>query len=205
METKKVPISVYAESTPNPDVMKFVCNKGINPGDSIEFKNIEEAQASALCAQIFNFPFVKEVFLARNFISITKFNIIEWEDVVMEVREFIREYIASGKEIISAPIAVEESVETSEGSSSTMMKDTTPETDIEKKIVDILEEYVRPAVESDGGNISFRKYDHGIVTVALQGACSGCPSASVTLKQGIETMLKQMLPGQIEAVIAEEV
>ncbi len=205
METKQVPISVYAESTPNPDVMKFVCNKAINTGDSIEFKNIEEAQGSPLCSQVFNFPFVKEVFLAKNFISITKYNIIEWDDVVMEVREFIREYIASGKEIISAPATTEQEDLPSVESTSTMMKDATPETDIEKKIVDILEEYVRPAVESDGGNISFRKYDHGIVTVALQGACSGCPSASVTLKQGIETMLKQMLPGQIEAVIAEEV
>ncbi len=204
METKQVPISVYAESTPNPDVMKFVCNRAINPGDSVEFKNIEEAQLSPLCAQIYNFPFVKEVFLAKNFISITKFNIIEWEDVVMEVREFIREYVASGKEIISLPVVSEEEGVSPEESTSSLMKDVEPETDIEKKIVDILEEFVRPAVESDGGNISFRKYDHGIVTVALQGACSGCPSASVTLKQGIETMLKQMLPGQIEAVIAEE-
>ncbi len=203
METKQVPISVYAESTPNPDVMKFVCNKAINPGDSIEFKNIEDAQEAPLCAQLFNFPFVKEVFLAKNFISITKYNIIEWDDVVMEVREFIRAFIAEGNEVIKEITAVVEE-NTSEEASLPKMVDATPKTEIEKKIVDILEEYVRPAVESDGGNISFRKYDHGIVTVALQGACSGCPSASVTLKQGIETMLKQMLPGQIETVIAEE-
>jgi Fe-S cluster biogenesis protein NfuA len=199
----KVPISVYAESTPNPDVMKFVCNRVINPNDSVEFKNIEEAQIAPLCVQLFNFPFVKEVFLARNFISITKYNIIEWEDIVMEVREFVREYVAEGKTVINEQ---SESVTVEASEKSTLkIQEVVPETELEQKIVDILEEYVRPAVEADGGNISFRKYDHGIVTVALQGACSGCPSASVTLKQGIETMLKQMLPGQIEAVIAEEI
>jgi len=205
MDIKKAPVSVYAESTPNPAVLKFVANKRLIEADNAEFKNIEEAKPSPLATQLFHYPFIKEVFISSNYVALTKYDIVEWEDITLEIREMIRDYLAEGKEIINTPTEPKESGNASQS----VTNNTHPEeksqadwTDIDLKISSLLDEYVKPAVEQDGGNIKFLNYDEGIVKVLLQGACSGCPSSTMTLKQGIETLLNQMLPGQIKAVEA---
>ncbi|WP_431125688.1 NifU family protein [Flagellimonas flava] len=194
---KKQPITVYAEVTPNPGVMKFVSNKKIVPA-TYEFKNIDEAKDSPLAQELFHFPFVKEVFLDENYVSVTKFDIAEWDTVTMEVREFIRDFLANGKEVISA-----ESIQKSKESASQNQAQTAYD-DTSKQIIDILDEYVKPAVASDGGNILFQSYeaDSKTVNVILQGACSGCPSSTFTLKNGIETMLKNMMGDKVNEVVA---
>jgi len=197
--SKKEAIEVYAEVTPNPAVMKFGTNKALTQTD-VEFKNIDEASASSPLAQaIFNFPFVQQVFISDNYISVTKYDMVEWNDVYGEVRTFIREYLADGKTIIKE-LPKEEVIATTE-------KVQVPKEALEgisAQIVDILDEYIKPAVASDGGNIAFRSYDEEtkVVRVILQGACSGCPSSTATLKNGIENLLKEMLPDQINEVVA---
>ena len=198
---KKEAIEVYAEVTPNPSAMKFGTNKSLTATD-VEYKNIEEASKSSPLAQaLFGFSFVKGVFISENYISITKFDVVEWNDVYAEVRNFISTYLQDNKTIIkelpkteSTPKKTKEKEEaTTDG------LDVTP-----GKIIAILDEYIRPAVASDGGNIAFKSYDEEskVVSVILQGACSGCPSSTITLKNGIETMLKEMLPNEISEVVA---
>lgn len=185
----KAAVTVYAESTPNPSVMKFVCNKVLVP-NLYEFTSIEEAKPSPLATALFQFPFVKNVFMEKNFISITKFDIIEWEEITLQLREFIKSYVEQGKTILNddAPKQLNKTEEAIEQKFEAL-------DDTSKNIVNILEEYVKPAVASDGGNIEFRSYDESTkkVEVLLQGACSGCPSSTFTLKNGIENMLKEML------------
>lgn len=186
---KKIPVTVYAESTPNPGVLKFVANKPLVDG-TFEFKNIDEAKNAPLAQALFHFSFVKEIFISANYVSVTKFEIVEWQEVSLELREFIRTFIEEGKQILSDAILSEiKEVSTSE------KKGTLPLDDFSQKIVEILNEYVKPAVASDGGNIAFQSFDKEskTVKVILQGACSGCPSSTITLKNGIETMLKDML------------
>ncbi|MFT6869676.1 NifU family protein [Polaribacter sp.] len=196
--TKKETIEVYAEATPNPSVMKFGSNKVLTQTD-VEFKNIDEANKSSPLAQaIFTFPFVKEVFISDNYISVTKYDMVEWNEVFTELKTFIREYLVEGKTIIKElpreEVATEAEVETPvialEG--------------VSAQIVNILDEYIKPAVAADGGNIAFKSYDevNKVVSVVLQGACSGCPSSTATLKNGIETLLRDMLPNQINEVVA---
>jgi Fe-S cluster biogenesis protein NfuA len=197
---KKEAIEVYAEVTPNPSTMKFGTNKSLTTTD-VEYKNIEEAsKSSPLAKALFGFQFVKEVFISENYISITKFDIIEWNDVYAEIRNFISSYLQENKTIIKElPKSIEKT-----------NKPTTKEFDADElkgtpaKIIAILDEYIRPAVASDGGNIAFKSYDQDtkIVSVILQGACSGCPSSTITLKNGIETMLQEMLPNEISQVVA---
>ena len=197
---KKEAIEVYAEATPNPSTMKFGTNKSLTTTD-VEYKNIEEAsKSSPLAKALFGFQFVKEVFISENYISITKFDIIEWNDVYAEIRNFISSYLQENKTIIKElPKSIEKT-----------NKPTTKEFDADElkgtpaKIIAILDEYIRPAVASDGGNIAFKSYDQDtkIVSVILQGACSGCPSSTITLKNGIETMLQEMLPNEISQVVA---
>ena len=202
MSENKIATTVYAESTPNPKVMKFVANRAIIQGDSVEFMNIDEAKNSPLAMKLFHFPFVREVFIAKNFVSLTKYDAMEWEDVVMEVREFIREYLADGGVVVHEIEEAQEK-ETSKESTETVAPINQQELgEIEMRIVDILDEFVKPAVESDGGNIRFISYEEGVVSVLLQGACSGCPSSTVTLKQGIENLLKKMLPTLVKEVVA---
>ena len=198
--SKKEAIEVYAEVTPNPAVMKFGTNKALTQTD-VEFKNIDEASASSPIAQaIFNFPFVKQVFISNNYISITKYDMVEWDEVYGEVRTFIREYLAAGK-IIIKELPKEEAVTSAENKA---VKPTIALEGTAAQIVDILDEYIKPAVAGDGGNIAFRSYDeqNKVVSVILQGACSGCPSSTATLKNGIENLLKEMLPNQINEVVA---
>lgn len=196
--TKKEPIEVYAEVTPNPAVMKFGTNKKLTEVD-VEYKNIEEASKSSPLAQaIFNFPFVKEVFISDNYISVTKYDMIEWNEVFAEVRTFIREYLVDGKTIIAA-LPKTKSAETASSPKVEVQLE-----GVSAQIADILDEYIKPAVAGDGGNIAFNSYDeqNKVVSVILQGACSGCPSSTATLKNGIETLLKEMLPNQINEVVA---
>lgn len=193
---QKEAVEVYAETTPNPSVMKFGTNKSLTSTD-VELKNIDDAsKLSPLALELFNFPFVKEVFISENYISITKYDMVEWEDVFREIRVFIRTYIQDKKPIIS------KLPEKEKEQSMEVLKENLDATSV--KIIDILEQYVKPAVAADGGNIAFKQYDANTkrVSVILQGACSGCPSSTITLKNGIETMLKEMLPNQINEVIA---
>ena len=192
---KKVPITIYAESTPNPGVMKFVANKKLVE-QIFEYKTIDETTHAPLAQKLFHFPFVKEVFMDTNYISITKFDVSEWDGIVLEIREFLRSYLEEGNEIM-IPVQ-EEAVEKNSESSSE------PLDEISRQIVGIIEEYIKPAVAADGGNILFDSYntDDKSVQVILQGACSGCPSSTFTLKSGIENMLKEMLPGKVSTVNA---
>jgi len=192
---KKVPISIYAESTPNPGVMKFVANKKLVE-QIFEYKTIDETTYAPLAQKLFHFPFVKEVFMDTNYISITKFDVSEWDQIVLEIREFLRSYLEEGNEIM-IPVQEEAVEENSESSSE-------PLDEISRQIVGIIEEYIKPAVAADGGNILFDSYntDDKSVQVILQGACSGCPSSTFTLKSGIENMLKEMLPGKVSTVNA---
>ncbi|CAI8395066.1 MAG: Fe/S biogenesis protein NfuA [Flavobacterium sp. SCGC AAA160-P02] len=198
--TKKEPIEVYAESTPNPSVMKFGTNKALTHTD-VEYKNIEEASnSSPLAKSLFSFPFVNSVFISENYISITKFDIVEWNDVYSELRNFISSYLQDNKIIIKElPKVKKITTKEEKGNIEVSNLDGTA-----GEIVAILDEYIRPAVASDGGNIAFKSYNEEskIVSVILQGACSGCPSSTITLKNGIETMLKDMLPNKVNEVVA---
>ena len=193
-EIKKVsPVTVYAESTPNPNAMKFVVNKKI-VDDVYEFKSIDQTKDSPLAKSLFGFDFVKEVFFDFNFVSLIQNPGNNWDENVMDVREFIRSFIQDNNTIV-----FEDRIKSQVKTKSNAEYD-----DISKEIIKIIDENIKPAVASDGGNIMFESYDATTqkVNVILQGACSGCPSSTVTLKSGIETMLKDMLPGKISEVNA---
>jgi Fe-S cluster biogenesis protein NfuA len=203
-DKKKVPVTVYGETTPNPAVLKFVANKPLVSG-TFEFKNIDDAKHAPLAAALFNFPFVKEVFMSSNYVSVMKYDVAEWDEISMQLREFIRGYIEDGKKIFTDEMLSETLKEEQKAVESTT--DKTAEktyTDIDNEIMDILDEYVKPAVASDGGHIAFDSFDPETKTVKviLQGACSGCPSSTVTLKNGIQTMLKEMMQGRVQLVEA---
>ena len=195
---KLVPVTVYAESTPNPSVMKFVANKKLVLATA-EFKSIDATANAPLVRQLFNFPFVKEVFIDENYISINKYDIAEWNDITNDLREFIRNYLQEDKEVLTNESIKEKKSEISTEAGEPIVLD-----DISQQVVDILEEYIRPAVQSDGGNIVFDSYNAQTKTVKviLQGACSGCPSSTATLKSGIETMMRDLLKGHVDYVEA---
>jgi len=193
---QKVPVTVYAESTPNPNVMKFVANKMLVE-QIAEYKSIEEASSAPLAQALFSFSFINEVFFDTNYISINKNATIEWEEAVMEIREFIRSYLEEDKPIID--------VASVEGKNAEIKQKAIENLDeTSQEIVKIIDDYIKPAVASDGGNILFDTYNEEdkSVHVILQGACSGCPSSTITLKNGIENMLKEMLPGKVATVSA---
>ena len=198
VSSKLIPVTVYAESTPNPSVMKFVANKKLVLATA-EFKSIDATANAPLVRQLFNFPFVKEVFIDENYISINKYDIAEWNDITMELREFIRNYLQEGKDVLTNESIKEKKSELSGEVSEPKILDK-----ISQQVVDILDEYIRPAVQSDGGNIIFDSYNAQTKTVkvVLQGACSGCPSSTATLKSGIETMMRDMLKGHVDYVEA---
>ncbi len=189
-------MSLYTEMTPNPETMKFVTNKLLYPGKSIDFLDEDSAKASPLAMELFSFPFVKSVFIASNFVTLTKTNDTQdWQDVIPSIKQFLKEYLEENKPIINE----EELVNLKkEGSNEVHAGDG----DVVKRIKELLENYVKPAVEMDGGAIQFRSYEDGVVNLMLQGSCSGCPSSMITLKAGIEGMMKRMIP-EVREVVAE--
>jgi Fe-S cluster biogenesis protein NfuA len=186
---KKQPISVYGETTPNPSSLKFVVNKALTKS-AAEFKNIDEAKASPLAQELFKFHFVKEIFIAENYISVTKYESITWEEITLELRTFIKQFIENGGLVLDETMILHDEKQEKQQIKNFDHLDTTSQ-----QIINILEEYVKPAVAADGGNILFDSYDEKEkrVKVVLQGACNGCPSSTFTLKSGIENMLKDML------------
>ncbi len=189
------PVTIYAESTPNPNVIKFVANKKL-VNIAHEFKTSESANYCFIAKALFNHDFIKEIYIDFNFISVTINEKFTWDEFTMQIREFILSYIKDGNQIIDSSYDVQNS--TSEGIDQSNMDE------ISKKISALIDEQIKPAVASDGGNILFQSYDNESmeVKVILQGACSGCPSSTYTLKNGIETMLKDFLPGKISNVVA---
>lgn len=187
--TKKIPVTVYGETTPNPAVLKFVANKSLTK-TAVEFKNIDEAKPSPLAVELFKLPYVKEIFIDENYVSITKFESYSWDEITIEVRTFIKQFIENGGTVIDDSLIVQTQAHEQQQDQYFDNLDVTSQ-----QIINILEEYVKPAVQSDGGNITFENYDDDTkrVTVTLKGACSGCPSSTFTLKNGIENMLRQML------------
>lgn len=200
-----IAVTVYAEMTPNPAVMKFVSNKKLVI-QACEFKNIDDAKNSPLAQSLFHFPFVKEIFIDENYVSIQKYEVAEWDDVTMELREFIKNHLEQGKEVVNGEVASPKNgaAQQEQKATGAAQADINNLDDTSQQIVAILDEYIKPAVASDGGNILFESYnsDSKTVKVILQGACSGCPSSTMTLKNGIETMLRDMMRGQVEYVEA---
>ena len=194
----KIPAAVYAESTPNPNTMKFVVNMMFTETQRFEFTNMEQAKASPLAEKLFAFPFVTGVFITSNFITVTKNDMVPWDEVMIEVREFIQNELRNG----TAVVTEEAEAVAEELAPAPLQNHASTDNEIDRKIIDILDEYVKPGVESDGGHIAFQRFENGTVHVLLQGSCSGCPSSTMTLKAGIEGLLKNMLPGQIESVEA---
>ncbi len=198
--TTKSPVMLYTEQTPNPESLKFVSNRMLYKGTA-DFR--EEALAkewSPIGTALFELPYVKGVYICNNFVTITKEFNYAWEDIMLPLKDFIKNYIEDGKEILNDGFA--EAMEQLEAERGTSYQYTGEETEIVKKIKDLIETYVKPAVEMDGGNIEFKNFDQGKVVVILQGSCSGCPSSTVTLKAGIEGMLKRMVP-EVTEVVAE--
>ena len=200
-KTKKKPVTVYGESTPNPAALKFVVSEMLTR-NAIEFKNIDQTAASPLAKELFKFPYVKEIFIDENYISVTKYEINEWQEITLELRSFIKQYIENGGTVLDenyvATVTAEETIKAKEFDNLDVTS---------QQIINILEEYVKPAVQADGGNIAFDSYNENdkTVKVILQGACSGCPSSTFTLKSGIENMLKSMLNDEgikVEAINA---
>lgn len=193
LKTGNTIVSIYTEMTPNPETMKFVANKLLYPGKSIDFPDEASAAPSPLAKELFAFPFIRSVFIASNFVTLTKTTDTQWDEVIPTVREFLKQYLEEGKTVIN------------EGEVVVKIADNTvnaDDSDVVKRIKELLENYVKPAVEMDGGAISFRGYEDGVVKLMMQGSCSGCPSSMITLKAGIEGMMKRMIP-EVKEVVAE--
>ena len=187
-------LSIYTEATPNPDSLKFVLNKMLLTGQSADFDRGQDVSGSPLAEGIFEaFPFAKGVFIMNNFVTVRKDADTEWFEVKSQVSDFIRQWVTDDKEVVAA--LPEPEVLASDGD----------DDGIEQKIREMLDKYVKPAVEMDGGAIQFKSFDQGVVTLMMQGACSGCPSSTVTLKSGIEGLLKRMVPEVTEVVAEDEV
>jgi len=193
LKTGNTIVSIYTEMTPNPETMKFVANKLLYPGKSIDFPDEASAGPSPLAKELFAFPFIKSVFIASNFVTLTKVPDTQWDEVIPTIREFLKQYLEEGKVVIN-----EEQVVVKADNNTVNADDS----DVVKRIKELLENYVKPAVEMDGGAISFKGYDDGVVKLMMQGSCSGCPSSMITLKAGIEGMMKRMIP-EVKEVVAE--
>lgn len=185
-------VTIYTEANPNPNSMKFVANYMlVEFGNTYDFPDLETAQKkSQLAEKLFAYDYVERVFIMNNFVTVTKKVDIDWQEIVIELKEHIKAFLESDEAILKS-------------TNTEVIDENEPE--IHKKIRNILDEYIKPAVESDGGAISFHSYDEGTVKVLLQGSCSGCPSSTMTLKAGIENLLTNMLPGEVKEVVAEGV
>ena len=198
-KSKKQPITVYGETTPNPAALKFVVSRMLTK-TPVEYKNIDQTSSSPLVQELFKFPYVKEVFIDENYVSVTKYEINDWQEITLELRTFIKQFIENGGTVIDESLL---DIALKDEKVKDANFDSLDETS--QKIINILEEYVKPAVAADGGNIVFVSYDDqtDTVKVMMQGACNGCPSSTFTLKSGIENMLKSMLNNdniKVEAV-----
>lgn len=196
---------VYAEMTPNPSTMKFVANHLLaRDGAVFDYTSENEAASSPLAQRLFSFPFVRSVFITQNFITVSKTDAIDWNDVMLELREYIGNYLNAGHPVFienaqpAVPVPKEDTAAVHG-----LVDHNRPETPLEERIVEILDEYVRPAVEGDGGAIHFKSFSEGKLMVELKGSCSGCPSSTVTLKAGIQALFDRMLP-EVREVVAEE-
>jgi len=198
--TQQSPVMLYTEQTPNPESLKFVTNRMLYQGTA-DFREEDLAREwSPLGAELFDLPYVEGVYISNNFVTVTKGLNYSWEDIMLKLKAFVKEYLSEGKPILKEGFAeAMAKIEAERGADYGYSED---EVEVVKKIKDLIETYVKPAVMSDGGNIEFKHFDKGIVTVILQGACSGCPSSTVTLKAGIEGMLKRMVP-EVQEVVSE--
>jgi len=194
LKTGSTIVSIYTEMTPNPETMKFVANKLLYPGKSIDFPDEGSAGPSPLAKELFAFPFIRSVFIASNFVTLTKTPETQWDEVIPTLREFLKAYLEEGRMVLN-----EAEIPVKTNDNNIVLSD---DTDVVKRIKELLENYVKPAVEMDGGAISFKGYEDGIVKLMLQGSCSGCPSSMITLKSGIEGMMKRMIP-EVREVVAE--
>jgi Fe-S cluster biogenesis protein NfuA len=193
-------VSIYAEASPNPESMKFVLNQQLlADGVSVDYPTLEAAANSPVAQELFNFDYVGRVFIAQNFVTVTKTQPdMGWTQIIPELRQFLKSYVEAGGPLFTVDPAAEQKA----AQAATAGDPSAQEGQTAQKIIDLLDNYVRPAVEQDGGNITFKSYHEGVVTVNLQGSCSGCPSATVTLKSGIENLLKRMVP-EVQSVVAE--
>ncbi len=205
MDLNDIPYIIYGEETPNPASLKFVANKLLLvSGASAEYIQPSETKEAPLPAQLFQFPFVKRVFIQSNYVTITKAPELEWEEIRDELRTFITQYLNAGKAVINK--LPEQKVAKDSSFKETISintQHTAPANDVENKIIEVLEQYIRPAVEQDGGLITFKELKNGVVTVQMRGSCSGCPSSNMTLKAGIEGLLKRLLPDEVKEVVSE--
>lgn len=191
METTKAPVEIYLEATPNPNTLKFVTDKNLVPEGSVDFASPSAAESCPMVLDLFRFDFVRRVFMAANFVTVTKADGIDWIEVQNMIRSVIKGYLEEGKPLFKSMPQQVSNVAPVEG-----------EPEVVSKIKVVLDEYIRPAVEQDGGAITFHSFNEGVVKVQLQGSCSGCPSSTVTLKSGIENLLKRMIP-EVTEVVAE--
>ena len=201
-----IPYTIYIEATPNPASMKFVANKVLisERGASAEYKDVSETLTAPIAKQLFQFPFVKTVFISANFITITKSDSIDWDDITVELRVFLTEYLNAGNLIVTALPKQEVAVDNTFTEKTVIStQHVAAKDEVEAKIIEVLDQYVRPAVEQDGGLITFKELKDGVVTVQMRGACSGCPSSTMTLKAGIEALLKRLLPDAVKEVVSE--
>lgn len=195
MDTTKTPLMIYTESTPNPNTLKFVMNKALLLQDAVEFQSVEETHEAPLANALFtNFETINNIFITNNFVSITKNEEVMWAEIMIPIKNFLKKYIDEGGSILT-----ENYIKPVKTASNSISDD---DSDVEIRIKGALDKYVKPAVEMDGGNISFVKFENGKLTLQLQGSCSGCPSSNVTLKQGIENIMKRFVP-EVQDVVAE--
>ena len=205
MNIQEIPYIIYAEETPNPSSVKFVANKLLLvSGASADYQSASETKDAPIAQALFNFPFVKRVFVASNFVTITKHDELMWEEIRDELRIFITDYLNKGNAVINKlPQREVAKDNTFKETVNINTQHAAPVNDIENKIIEVLEQYIRPAVEQDGGLITFKELKDGIVTVQMRGSCSGCPSSTMTLKAGIEALLKRLLPNDVKEVVSE--
>ena len=184
---------IYTEITPNPSSLKFVLSQTLVPKGSADFPTLESAAEAPLAKKLFDFKFVERVFLGSNFVTLTKLDSFQWEEVIPIVKDFLKGYISSGQPILS-----EKFLEEIQAANVTDPVDD----EVTQKIKSLLESHVRPAVAMDGGDIIYEDFQDGVVKLRLQGSCSGCPSSTMTLKAGIEGLLTRMVPEvtSVEAV-----
>lgn len=207
MNIQDIPYIIYAEETPNPASLKFVANKLLLvSGASADYQNIGETNDAPIAKNLFQFPFVKRVFVSSNYVTVTKHDAVEWEEIRDELRVFITNYLNQGNAVINKLPQREVAKDSSfKETVSVNTQHNAPSNATENKIIEVLEQYIRPAVEQDGGLITFKELKDGIVTVQMRGSCSGCPSSTMTLKAGIEALLKRLLPDDVKEVVNEAV